>query len=85
MRIAEGNVPIQVAADILGISQTSVRGGLQAKALPIGASWHNEGSDEKTMYHISPAKLAEYMGYTKEDILEYMAERRASAGKEIKK
>lgn len=83
MRIVEGNVPIPVAADILGISPLSVKGGLQAGALPIGAAWHNEGADKRTMYHISPAKLAEYMGYSKEDVLEYMAERKSSAGKGI--
>lgn len=81
MRITEGNVPIPIAADILGISPLSVKGGLQAKALPIGASWNNKGSDKRTMYHISPAKLAEYMGYTKDEILEYIEERKAGAGK----
>lgn len=81
MRITRGNVPIPVAADILGISPLSVKGGLQSGALPIGASWHNEGADKRTMYHISPAKLAEYMGYTKDEILEYMEERKAGARK----
>lgn len=41
MTIVEGNVPLPVAADILGISVPSLQGALVAGALPIGSAWKN--------------------------------------------
>lgn len=70
MEIVEGNVPLPVAAKVLGISVPSVTGGLIAGALPIGSAWKNEEGNDKNMYHISPKKLADYEGYSKEEILE---------------
>ena len=44
-------VPVQVAAEILGMSALSVQGALIHQALPIGGAWKNEGSTCYT-YHI---------------------------------
>lgn len=68
MTIVEGNVPLPVAADILGISVPSVKGAMLAGALPIGGAWKNADSSHD-MFHISPQKLADYEGYTKADVL----------------
>lgn len=63
-------VPVQIAAELLGLSALSVQGALIHKALPIGGAWKNEGSSCYT-YHISPQQLALYIGVTKEDIMNY--------------
>ncbi len=74
MQIVEGKVPLPLAARILGISEPSVKGGMIAGTLPIGAAWKNAEGNKNSTYHISPQKLAEYEGYTKEQILELIAE-----------
>lgn len=74
MQIVEGKVPLPLAAKILGISEPSVKGGMIAGALPIGAAWKNAEDNKNSTYHISPQRLAEYEGYTKEQILELIAE-----------
>jgi hypothetical protein len=53
------NVPVVEAAKMLGISQQSVRIALQTGVAPFGFAVKN-----KTVfsYHISPKKLAEYIG-----------------------
>lgn len=74
MQIVEGNVPIKVAADILGISIDSVKG-LLISGTDFGYAWKNGENNNRYQYHISPEKLARYEGYTKQEILEYMAEK----------
>lgn len=74
MTIVEGNVPLSIAAEILGISVPSVKGGLLSGTLPIGGAWKNADSSHD-MFHISPQRLADYEGYTKDEILEIVRER----------
>lgn len=74
MQIVEGKVPLPLAAKILGISEPSVKGGMIAGTLPIGATWKNSEDNKNYTYHISPQKLAEHEGYTKSEILELIAE-----------
>jgi hypothetical protein len=62
-------VPVNVAAELLGLSTLSVQGALINHALPIGGAWKNENSTCYT-YHISPQQLAIYIGMTKEEIME---------------
>ena len=71
MEIVEGNVPIPVAAKILGISVPSVKGMLVA-GTDFGYAWKNREDGSNYQYHISPQKLAEYEGYSNEEILEAM-------------
>lgn len=73
MKIVEGNVPITLASNVLGIGGASIKGGLISGALPIGSAWKNPESSS-WVYHISPQKLAEYEGYSKEEILALMRE-----------
>lgn len=61
------NVPIQVAAELLGISDLSVRGLLIDKPGAIGYAWKNEKSN-CYKYHISPYLLGKYVGMKKSDI-----------------
>lgn len=61
------------AAKLLGMSITSLYGALQHNALDIGGAWKNEGSPD-WFYHISPAKLGEYVGMTKEEVKEAVKE-----------
>lgn len=61
------NVPIQVAAELLGISDLSVRGLLIDKPGAIGYAWKNKNSD-CYKYHISPYLLGKYVGMKKSDI-----------------
>lgn len=56
-----GRVSVKRAAELLGLSPLSVKGALINNALPIGGAWKNENSECYT-YHISPAKLADYLG-----------------------
>jgi hypothetical protein len=62
-------VPVQRAAELLGLSVVSVQGALINKALPIGGAWKNENSTCYT-YHISPQQLSLYTGITKDKIME---------------
>lgn len=59
----------QVAGEILNLSVQSVQGALIANALPIGGAWKNPGSSTYT-YYISAQKLAEFVGITKQEVLE---------------
>lgn len=67
--MSKGRVSIARAAKLLNMSPLSVKGALIHKALPIGGAWKNEDSTCYT-YHISPAKLAEYLGMDIEQVLE---------------
>lgn len=53
------NVPVEVAAEILGIGQQHVRVALQQKTLPIGSA--TKLSEKRWCYHISPGLLKEYV------------------------
>lgn len=66
--IQAARVPVNVAADLLGLSVLSVQGALVNKALPIGGAWKNQNSTCYT-YHISPQQLGMYMGITKEEVM----------------
>lgn len=61
-------VSVKKAAELLEMSILSVQAGMQCGALPIGACWIAKGSKQYT-YHISAAKLADYLGIRKEDIV----------------
>lgn len=61
-------VPVNIAAELLGLSVLSVQGALINNALPIGGAWKNENSSCYT-YHISPQQLALYIGCTKEEVV----------------
>lgn len=60
------NIPIKVAAKILGMSPQTLRIGLQQQRIPIGSAIQT--SNEWT-YHISYEKLKDYIGI--ERIREY--------------
>lgn len=52
-------VTVKAAAEILGVSPQFIRIGMQRGLLPIGAAVK---MSSKWTYHISPAKLREYIG-----------------------
>lgn len=62
------NIKVKDAAKILGKSQEYVRCGLAHGKLPIGSAIK---MSSRYSYHISPGKLAEYMGLTVEQILKH--------------
>lgn len=68
MPASKNRVSVKRAAELLNMSILSVQAGMQCAALPIGACWKPEGSKHFT-YHISAAKLADYLGLTKEEVL----------------
>jgi hypothetical protein len=68
--IEVSRVPVNVAANLLGLSPLSLQGALINKALPIGGAWKNDNSTCFT-YHISPQQLGLYIGITKEEVMQY--------------
>ena len=78
--IKEGKrrISIKCAAELLGMSELSVKGCLINNALPIGGAWKNPGSDCYN-YHISAAKLADYLGMTIEEVMQKNSHVKASA------
>jgi hypothetical protein len=68
--IEVSRVPVNVAANLLGLSPLSLQGALINKALPIGGAWKNDNSTCFT-YHISPHQLGLYIGITKEEVMQY--------------
>ena len=60
------NIPVNVVAEILGVSQQFVRIGLQQKTLPIGSAVK---LSTKWTYHISYELLKNYIG--EERIINY--------------
>lgn len=60
------NIPVQVVAEILGVSPQFVRVGLQQKTLPIGSAVK---LSSKWTYHISYELLKNYVG--EEKLLKY--------------
>lgn len=75
MKIVQAaRVPLNVAAELLGLSVLSVQGALINKALPIGGAWKNQDSTCYT-YHISPQQLGLYIGMSKEEVIKYCKEK----------
>lgn len=60
------NIPVQVVAEILGVSPQFIRIGLQQKTLPIGSAVK---TSSKWTYHISYELLKNYIG--EEKLLKY--------------
>ena len=60
------NIPVQVVAEMLGVSPQFVRIGLQQKTLPIGSAVK---LSSKWTYHISYELLKNYVG--EEQLLKY--------------
>ena len=60
------NIPVQVVAEMLGVSPQFVRIGLQQKTLPIGSAVK---LSSKWTYHISYELLKNYVG--EEKLLKY--------------
>ena len=56
------NVPVNVAARIIGKSPQFVRIGLQRGILPIGRALKTNDRNEQYDYYISPKLLAEFTG-----------------------
>lgn len=60
-----------VAGKILNLGVQSVQGALIAGVLPIGCAWKNPDSTTYK-YYISAAKLADFCGITKQDVIDIM-------------
>lgn len=56
------NVPVNVAAKLMGKSAMFVRVGLQRGLLPIGTAFKTDDSHTQYDYYISPKLLYEYTG-----------------------
>lgn len=54
-------VTVKEAAEILGVSELTVRWGIRLGTLPIGFYVQIPGS-KRTVYHISPGLLNKYLG-----------------------
>lgn len=61
-------VSVKRAAEILGVSQLTVRVGMETKELPIGSVIRQEGN-KRQIYHISPYLLSQYIGLPVEEIM----------------
>lgn len=59
-------VSIKRAAEILGMSDLSVRAGIESKELPIGS--FIKMSKHRTNFHVSPFLLSQYTGLSVEEI-----------------
>ena len=53
------NVPVSVAAELLGVSQPFIREGIKSGSLPIGSAVQISGN--KWSFQISPGLLREYI------------------------
>lgn len=61
MRLSDlNNVPVAVAAKLMGVGQQFIRMGMQREKLPLGNAIKVSGC--KYTYYISPYKLSEYTG-----------------------
>ncbi len=58
--MCQNRVTVEKAAELLGLSVLTVRWGLINGTLPIG-SYIKNGNSKRTVYHISPGALAEYL------------------------
>lgn len=59
-------ITVKRTAELTGLSELAVRIGLSKSTLPIGLAIQT--SRNRTVYHISPFKLAEYLGMTVEEV-----------------
>lgn len=59
------NVPVYIAAKIMGVSEQFVRVGLQSGSLPFGAAVKISGS--RYAYYISPQKFEDFTGVVYEN------------------
>lgn len=59
-------ITVKRAAELTGLSCESIRLGISQGILPIGVAIQR--SSKRTLFHISPYKLAEYLGLSVEDI-----------------
>lgn len=66
---SKDRITVLDASLVLEMSVISVQGALKHKALPIGGAWKNSESECYT-YHISAYLLGQYLGMTKEEVLE---------------
>lgn len=61
----KGNVPVKIAAEVMGVSQLYVREAISQGRLNIGCCI--EGKHGKRSFYISPKKLEELTGYKWKD------------------
>lgn len=61
----EGNIPVLVAASIMGKDQMFIREAMKRGILDLGACFKKDGSDQYDFY-ISPFKLWQLTGYVYE-------------------
>ena len=59
-------VTIKRAAELTGMSELSVRYGIEMGKLPIGVAIKR--SEKRTLFHVSPHLLAQYLGMTVEQV-----------------
>lgn len=59
-------ITVARAAELTGLSMLTIRKGIENGDLDFGKAIHTGKS--KNTYHISPAKLAEYLGLTIEQV-----------------
>jgi hypothetical protein len=59
-------VTVKRAAELTGLSELSVRYGIEQGTLPIGSCIKR--SEKKTLFHVSPYLLAQYLGLTVEEV-----------------
>lgn len=59
-------ISVKRAAELTGLSCESIRLGILQGVLPFGVSIQR--SNKRTLFHISPHKLAEYLGITIEEV-----------------
>ena len=64
------NVPVRVAAALMGKGGQFIRLGLQRKILPFG--WAVKTGKKNWSYYISPAELMRYTGKTEKEMEEWM-------------
>lgn len=71
------NIPLTLAAAMMGKGYQFVRIGLQRNLLPIGNAVPTSGSDRRPgyTYYISPGKFMAYTGFTEEDIRQFAQEK----------
>jgi len=59
-------ISVKRASELTGLSQLTIRLGLQCGKLPFGTAIKT--SKSRTVYHISPSKLAEYLGLSVDEV-----------------
>lgn len=59
-------ITIKRAAELLGLSQLSVRYGIEKGLLPIGTAIKT--SEKRTLFHVSPYLLSQYIGMPVEKV-----------------